>query len=69
MSAAGHVDFVPHPETGELIAVPKSISFANMDQPAFDEFYERAVSGVIAYVCPHMTRVGLDEAIEMVGQF
>lgn len=67
--AAGHVDFVPHPETGELTPVPKSISFQNMDQPAFEEFYERAVSGVIAYICPHMNRMDLDEAIEMVGQF
>jgi hypothetical protein len=67
--AAGHVDFVPHPETGELTAVPKSIAFQNMDQAAFDEFYERAVAGVIAHICPHMTRMDLDEAVEMVGRF
>ncbi len=28
---------------GKLVFVPKSISFSNMDQPAFDEFYLPAV--------------------------
>lgn len=67
--AAGHADFVPHPQTGELVAVPKSISFAALSQGEFEEFYERAVAGVIAHICPHMTRMDLDEAVEMVGQF
>lgn len=67
--AASHVDFVPHPETGELTAVPKSISFQSMDQAAFEAFYEQAVAGVIAHICPHMTRMDLDEAVEMVGRF
>jgi len=67
--AAGHVDFVPDPKTGELTAVPKSVSFPSMDQDEFEEFYERAVQGVITHICPHMTRLDLDRAIEMVAHF
>ena len=40
----GHVQSVLIRETGEIVKVPKSISFASMDQTAFDEFYERALN-------------------------
>jgi hypothetical protein len=39
----GHVQAVLIRETGEIVHVPKSISFAQMDQTQFDEFYEKAV--------------------------
>lgn len=39
----GHVQDVLIRETGELVKVPKSISFANMDQGEFDEFYEKCI--------------------------
>jgi hypothetical protein len=39
----GHVQDVLIKETGELVRVPKSISFAKMDQVEFDEFYEAAI--------------------------
>ena len=42
----GHCDFVPDGK-GALVAVPKSISFAAMDQTAFDAFYKGAVSAVL----------------------
>jgi uncharacterized protein DUF1367 len=66
---AGHCDFVPHPESGELIPVPRSISFANMDQLEFDEFYENAVNGVLKHLLPAMTRLAFDEALDRVVRF
>jgi hypothetical protein len=40
----GHVQKVVIRETGEVVSVPKSISFAQMDQFEFDSFYEKAVA-------------------------
>jgi uncharacterized protein DUF1367 len=40
----GHVQDVLIRETGELVKVPKSISFASIDQNEFDVFYDRAIS-------------------------
>jgi hypothetical protein len=39
----GHVQKVVIRETGEIVSVPRSISFASMDQMAFEEFYERSL--------------------------
>lgn len=67
--AAGHVDWIPHPETGELVPVPKSISFASMDQTAFDLFWDDALSAVIKHILPKMDRVSLDQAVDAVMGF
>lgn len=40
----GHVQEVLLRDTGELVRVPKSISFARMDQSEFDVFYERCIA-------------------------
>ena len=40
----GHVQEVLIRDTGEVVKVPKSISFAQMDQTEFDTFYERALA-------------------------
>jgi hypothetical protein len=39
----GHVQKVVIRETGEIVSVPRSISFAAMDQTEFDAFYEKAL--------------------------
>lgn len=39
----GHVQEVLIRETGELVKVPKSISFASMEQGEFEVFYERCI--------------------------
>lgn len=44
----GYVQKVVIRETGEIVSVPKSISFANMDQGAFDEFYAKAIAELCA---------------------
>lgn len=67
--AAGHCDFVPHPVSHELMALPKSISFAAMDQVEFEVFYDAAVNGVLKHLLPTMNRVSLDEALDRVVQF
>lgn len=67
--AAGHCDFIANTETGELIAVPRSISFANMEQEEFDVFYQNAVNGVLKHLLPTMTRIEFDEALERVANF
>lgn len=67
--AAGHCEFIPNPLSIELIALPKSISFAEMDQLAFDAFYENAVNGVLKFLLPTMNRVDFDAALEQVVQF
>jgi len=44
----GHVQEILLRDTGELVRVPKSISFAQMDQTEFDTFYERALMELCA---------------------
>lgn len=39
-----HVQEVLIRETGELVKVPKSISFASMDQGEFEVFYDRCIN-------------------------
>jgi hypothetical protein len=64
--ALGHTDTIKT-RRGEFV-IPKSISFANMDQPAFDDFYNRAVDFVLAEVIPGLGRAELEAEIrEMVG--
>lgn len=61
--AAGHCDFFPNPTTGELVPVPKSISFDGMDQDDFDEFYEKAIQGVLDHLLPEFTRGDAERTI------
>jgi len=67
--AAGHVDWIPSPVTGEMVPKVKSISFEKMDQGEFDRFYEAAVCGTLRWIVPHMNGMDLDRAIEMVGSY
>ena len=67
--AAGHVNWTPHPVTGELIPIPKSINFEEMDQDDFDEFYENAVQGVLSHVIPEADREEVDLWVAYVSGF
>lgn len=67
--AAGHVDFLPNPETGELVAVPRSIAFDAMEQGDFEEFYERAVQGVLDHIVPQADREEVDLWVDHVARF
>ena len=64
--AAGYFDPAIDPRTGEIIPIPKSISFDAMDQDEFDIFYEAALQGVVEVILPTMTRETAGELLEMV---
>lgn len=47
-----------------LVKIPSSISFAAMDQPAFEAFYDNAVAWVASDVIPGLRRQDLDAEVE-----
>lgn len=65
--ATGHVAWVPHPETGEVIPIPKSISFDNMGQDEFDVFYSDAIGAVLAHLAPDIENY--DEFVAEVARY
>lgn len=66
--AVGHVNWTPHPITGELIPVPKSISFDAMEQGEFDEFYMAAVDATLAHLIPDADRDEVDTWVDHVSR-
>jgi len=45
-----------------VVLKPKSISFAKMDQTAFDAFYSRVIDALITNFCPGSTAEEMDRA-------
>lgn len=64
--ATGHFDLLAHPETGEIIQIPKSIAFENMEQEAFDKFYSAAIDAVLNVILRDMDRETADRLIDMI---
>jgi hypothetical protein len=62
----GHFEPAVHPQTGELIQVPKSISYESMDQDAFEAFYSAALDGVLQHILPTMDRETADHLMEVI---
>lgn len=59
----GHVRVI---QTSQgVIRLPKSISYAKMTAPDFDDFYNRAVDWVLAEVIPGLQRQHLDAEVEV----
>jgi len=58
----GHVDVVQTPQGEERW--PASISFANMDEAGFSDFYNRAVDWTLQEVIPGLQRQHLDAEVE-----
>ncbi len=58
----GHCDFVPDGKGG-LVAAPKSISFAAMDQIQFSAFHSRAVDAVLKLLPAGCTEATIMEAL------
>ena len=48
-----------------LVKIPLSISFAAMDQDAFNAFYEKIVDWCVSTVIPGLSRRDLDAEVEM----
>jgi len=60
--ALGYGDTVKLPD-GRVMLIPGSISFAKMDQRAFEEFYERAVHLILTRVLPGADRPDLEREV------
>lgn len=50
----GHCDWVPLPHTGELVPVPKSIAFNNMEEDDFTTFMDKVFDVIAAEFLPTM---------------
>ncbi|MGI9345529.1 MAG: hypothetical protein ACR2PW_04610 [Gammaproteobacteria bacterium] len=59
----GHSHFV-ETKSGEGLTFPKSISFAAMDQGAFDDFWDSCVKYVVTELLPGVQRADLEREIE-----
>lgn len=59
----GHCDFM-YLRDGSTVARPKSISFAKMDQLAFNDFYARVVDIVCQYIVPNLDKEDLKRELE-----
>ena len=65
--AVGH-SYVVRTLDGAAVTVPRSISFARMDQETFDRFWDRVVDLVVTRLLPGVTREDLErEFAEVVG--
>lgn len=62
----GHFEPAIHPQTGELIQVPKSIAYEAMDQDAFDTFYSHALDGVLQHILPQFDKATADRLMDMI---
>lgn len=66
--AVGHVDTVIGFD-GKPHYIPKSISWASMDQMAFQDFYDQAVDAVLEIMLPEWDRGIMDHAVDEILQF
>ena len=64
--AAGYFDPAIDPRTGEIVPIPKSISYDAMGQEDFDVFYSAAIDGVLQVILPTMSRETADKLLSMV---
>lgn len=60
--ATGHGETVKLPD-GRLVLVPGSISFAKMDQKAFEAFYDRAVDIILTRILPGIDRADIEAQV------
>ena len=49
---------------GTAVRVPRSISFASMDQTAFEEFYEKVLDVVAEHIIPGIDKPALRQEVE-----
>lgn len=65
---AGHALPYIIESTGEVLLIPESISFANMDQDEFDAFWQRVVKVVCDEILPGVTEADIEaEILSCVG--
>jgi hypothetical protein len=61
--ALGHCD-TQVLKNGETAFIPRSISFAAMDQTAFNEFFDKTIALIVKHVLPGVTDAELRAQIE-----
>lgn len=64
--AAGLFDLMAHPVTGEIIQIPRSVSFEAMGQEDFEVFYSNAIDAVLQHILPHLDREKADRLLDMI---
>lgn len=64
--SAGHCEVIYHPRLQEFVEIPKSISFAKMDNAEFDDLYQRVKDVVFSLIGG---RVSEDEFERLVLDF
>ena len=63
---AGLFDLMAHPVTGEIIQIPRSVSFEAMGQEDFEAFYSNAIDAVLQHILPHLDREKADRLLDMI---
>lgn len=64
--AAAYFDPHADPATGEIVKVPRSISYDAMDQEEFEQFYSAALDGILSTILPQMDRETADRLLELI---
>jgi hypothetical protein len=66
--AAGYVDWLPNPSTGEMYPRTKSIAFDRMEEGQFRTFYSNAIDGILKHILPQLDAQALEQAVsEVIG--
>lgn len=67
--ATGHYEMIHITKTKQVYK-PKSIAFANMDQAAFEQFYDKVVTLIVTKILPGTNRQDLeDRVMEILGEY
>lgn len=66
--ASGHADPLVDPTTGQVLMIPRSIAYENMDEDEFRQFFDRAIDGCLAVILPTMDRATADRLMDMIIQ-
>lgn len=64
----GYADPLIHPETGEVLMLPRSISFESMGQEDFDAFYDAALKAICAHIVPHLREADRDRILDEIAE-
>lgn len=62
----GHFDLMADPKTGEIIQIPRSISYEAMGQEDFDRWYGQAIDGVLQHILPTMDAATADRLLDLI---
>lgn len=62
----GHFDLMADPKTGEIVQIPRSISYDAMGQEDFDVWYSAAVDGVLQHILPTMDQATADRLLDLI---